>query len=85
MRTLKTNYDAKFDILYARYSGAGHSYGEEEPDGIVTFRSIAEDTVTGEAIYGFQKRLENGTLNLDELPIPLGRTALINVLPGCFI
>jgi len=71
MQTITTSYDEKFDILYARYSGAAHSYGEEEPDGIVTFRSIANDTITGEAIYNFQEKMTNGVLNLAELPIPL--------------
>lgn len=85
MQALTTNYDEKFDILYARYSGMGHSYGEEEPDGIVTFRSIADESITGEAIYGFQRRLADGTLNLEELPIPLEREVVVNVLPGCLI
>lgn len=71
MQTLAINYDKKFDILYARYPGSGHSYGEEDPDGIITYRNIEDDSITGIAIYEARDRITHGKIELKSLPVSL--------------
>lgn len=71
---LNLNYDKKFDILYARLPFNGHSYGEEDNDGIITYYNIETDAVTGVAIYSFRKRLESGSLSLLNFPFQIDFT-----------
>ena len=61
MSTIAMDYDKKYDIFYT----------EEDDDGIVTYHSIKTDKITGIAVYSFKKRLQNGTLRLNMLPVPL--------------
>lgn len=68
---LNLDYDKQFDILYARLPFCGHSYGEEDADGIVTYHNIENDSVTGVAIYSFKKRLESGTIPKIKLPFSI--------------
>lgn len=70
MSAINLNYDSKFDILYARLSDYDPSYGDEE-DGIVTFFSIATDTITGLAIYNAKQRIQSGDIEAAMLPIPI--------------
>ena len=70
MSTLAINYDAKYDILYARFSDYSPSYGDED-DGIVTFYSIETDSVTGMAIYNAKKKIHAGSIDRSRLPIPI--------------
>lgn len=53
---LSGSYDEKHDILYIYYKGRDYSYGTEDPDGVVTMRSISSDDVTGFLIYNFKLR-----------------------------
>lgn len=73
MSTIAIDYDKKYDILYARLPFSDHSYGSEN-NGIVTFHSIETDEVTGMAVYSFKERLEKGSINLNELPVPIDLT-----------
>lgn len=68
---LNLSYDKQFDILYARLPFSGHSYGEENSDGVVTYHNIETDAVTGVAIYSFKKRLENGSIFTVRLPFAI--------------
>ena len=68
---LNLDYDKQFDILYARLPFCGHSYGEENEDGVITYHNIENDSVTGIAIYSFKKRLENGSISRIELPLSI--------------
>ena len=71
MSTIAMDYDKKYDIFYARYPLNEHSYTEEDDDGIVTYHSIKTDKIPAIAVYSFKKRLQNGTLRLNMLPVPL--------------
>ena len=71
MNTINLSYDKKHDIFYARFPFTGHSYGDEDEDGLITYRNIENDSVTGLAIYSFKERLNAGNIYLDQLPIPL--------------
>lgn len=75
MSVLNLNYDSKFDILYARVSEYEPSYGDEE-DGIVTYFSIETDAITGMAIFNAKKKILNGNLDVDMLPIPIDLNAI---------
>ena len=55
---LSGSYDEKNDILYIYYKGKDCSYGEEDPEGVVTMRSIETDKVTGFLIYDLRKRTD---------------------------
>ena len=71
MQKLNLKYDKQYDILYARFPFDGHSYGEEDDNGIITFHNIETDRITGIAIYTFYERFKAGLLNLRSLPVPL--------------
>ena len=71
MHTINLDYDKQYDILYARFPFSGHSYGEEDDNGVVTFHNIETDNVTGIAVYDFKTRLIYGNLNLKSLPVSL--------------
>ena len=75
MLVLNLNYDSKYDILYVRTSEYTPSYGDET-DGVVTFRSIDTDAVTGMAIYNVKTRVQNGDINESMLPIPINLSSL---------
>ena len=68
---LNLDYDKQFDILYARLPFSGHSYGEEDSDGVITYHNIETGAVTGVAIYSFKKRLENGSISTIHLPFAI--------------
>lgn len=74
MSTLNLNYDAKYDILYARFSDYSPSYGDED-DGVVTYYSIETDDITGMAIYNIKEKILAGRINGSLLPIPIDLNA----------
>lgn len=71
MRTINLDYDKQYDILYARFPFSGHSYGDEDDNGIITFHNIETDSITGIAVHSFRERFVAGSLNLQLLPVPL--------------
>ena len=75
MSTLNLNYDAKYDILYARRSDYSPSYGDE-CNGVVTYYSIETDCITGMAIYNIKEKMRTGSINGSHLPIPLDLNAV---------
>ena len=60
---LAGSYDERNDILYIYYKGKDYSYGTEEPDDFVTFRSINDDRLTGYLIYGFKDKVSRGVID----------------------
>ena len=52
------SYDERHDILYIYYKNKELSYGTEDPEGVVTMRSIETDQVIGFLIYDFKKRTD---------------------------
>lgn len=68
---LNLAYDKQFDILYARLPFTGHSYGEEDSNGVITYHNIENDSITGVAIYSFKERLENGSIFSIHLPFSI--------------
>lgn len=80
MSPVAINYDRKFDILYARYINAGHSYGEEDDNGIVTFHSIETDDVTGVAVFSISQKLKDEAFDLSLLPVPLAKQNVDRVI-----
>ena len=82
--TLTANYDKEFDILYVRRSPYPASYGDEDDNGVVTLRSIVDDSISGMIIYDFKKRLENEEATSLDLPfeIDLYNPALLDILRG---
>ena len=81
---LTANYDKEFDILYVRLTPYPASYGDEDDNGVVTLRSIADDSISGMIIYDFKKRLENGEIRSLDLPlgIDLRSPSLLDILTG---
>lgn len=71
MSAVAMNYDRKYDILYARYPNAGHSYGEENDDGVVVYHNIENDSITGVAVYSISEKLKSGKFDISMLPVPL--------------
>lgn len=63
---LAGSYDERNDILYIYYKGRDYSYGTEDPDGFVTFRSIADDSLTGYLIYGFKDKIGSGVIDISK-------------------
>ena len=60
---LAGSYDERNDILYIYYKGRDYSYGNEELDDFVTFRSITDDRLTGYLIYGFKDKVKRGVID----------------------
>ena len=71
MLTAAISYDEKYDILYMRPTQYVPSYADEDDDGIITLRSIEDDSAVGMAVYDFKKRMLNHTLPSSELPFPV--------------
>ena len=71
MLTAAISYDEKYDILYMRPTPYVPSYADEDDDGIITLRSIEDDSAVGMAVYDFKKRMLNHTLPRNELPFPV--------------
>ena len=66
---LAGSYDERNDILYIYYKGRDYSYGTEDPDGFVTFRSIDGDQLTGYLIYSFKDKISRGALDASQLDL----------------
>ena len=58
------SYDEKEDILYVCKKGTSYSYANEEPKGLVTFRSMETDEVTGIIVYDFLKKLTGNEIDI---------------------
>lgn len=69
--TTTINYDAKYDVFYVRPTASIDSYADEDDDGIITLRSILDDSIVGMVIYDFKRKARNGTLQKSNLPLPL--------------
>ena len=50
------NLDKKNDILYIALSDMRYSYGEETENGVVVFRNMKDESITGVTIFDFLKR-----------------------------
>ena len=61
------SYDEQHDVLYIYYKGRKHSYGKEHPEGIITFKTINSDELSGYLIYDFKKRSAAGELDISSL------------------
>jgi hypothetical protein len=57
----KIKYDAEYDVLYLTLGNTANSYGDEEPDNIITLRDFDTDDVTGYTIMNFKRICENGS------------------------
>lgn len=64
---LSWSYDEHFDILYISAKGRDYSYGEDQDNGIVVFRSIETGAFTGYIIYDFIKNYDTKQLDLTVL------------------
>lgn len=49
------NYDTNYDVLHVSIGDTSNSYGEEEPDNIVTLKDINTEKVTGYTIMNFKQ------------------------------
>lgn len=72
------SYDERHDTIYIYKRGKDYSYGTEETDGIVVFKSIESDEITGIIIYDFKKRVNSNSLNVNNLPFKIDWTALFS-------
>lgn len=59
---LKINYDKTYDIMYVSVGNKANSYGDEKIDGLVIMKDLDTDEITGFTVFGFKKRLEEGSL-----------------------
>lgn len=66
---LAGSYDEKNDILYIYYKGRDYSYGTEDPEDFVTFRSIEDDSLTGYLIYGFKDKVNRGVIDISKFDL----------------
>ena len=64
------NYE-KYDVFYLRPKEFISSYADEDDNGIVTLRSIFDDSIIGMVIYDFKQRASKGMLQQCQLPLPL--------------
>ena len=71
----KAPYTSDIAINYDR-----DTYGDEDENGVVTLRTVADDRIVGEIIYDFQKRCRDHSLPLAYLPIPLDGAIDVNGL-----
>ena len=71
MSTPAISYDSEFDIFYLRLLPAVPSYADEDDDGVVTLRSISDESIMGMVIYRFKERLLTGELENCKLPLSL--------------
>lgn len=62
------SYDEKSDVLYVCKKGKNYSYICEKPEGIVTFRSMETDEVTGIIVYDFLKKFTSNEIDISALP-----------------
>jgi len=69
--TLNLNYDKRYDVLYVRMPSEEAFYGNEDDNGIVTLLGTSTNEVRGVMIYGFARRLHDGKISSQDLPIPL--------------
>ena len=69
--TSAISYDARYDVFYMRPKEYVSSYADEDDCGVVTLRSIIDDSVVGMVIYNFRSKFKNGTLSSFDLPLPL--------------
>lgn len=68
---LKINYDQKFDVLYIKIGDSKSSYGDEDVPGLVVFRNIETDVITGITIFDFKKRMNDKSILDLDLPIDI--------------
>lgn len=65
------NYDKQFDVLYVRPAKYIPSYADEDDNGVVTLRSVDDDSIVGMVLYDFTARVNGGTIEQCELPFPI--------------
>lgn len=63
------DHDAKFDVVYIKLKDDSNSYGDEIADGVVVFRDLSSDEVTGITIMDFNKRYKNN--KIPKLPVEI--------------
>lgn len=80
--TTTINYDEKYDVFYLRPKEFVSSYAEENDNGVVTLRSMLDDTIIGMVIYDFKIRVRSGILQKCQLPLPLdfGNPDIVRIL-----
>ncbi len=73
MRTMKINYDSRFDTLYLTFSSSDNSYGDDSSDSIILLRDMDTEEITGLTILSFLKKYRAKTLpkRLSELDISI--------------
>ena len=72
--TSAISYDERYDVFYMRPKEYVSSYADEDECGVVTLRSIMDDSVVGMVIYNFKSKFIDGSLSKFKLPLPLDLT-----------
>lgn len=62
------SYDERHDVLYVCKQDKGYSYGTDDNNGLVTFRSMETDEVTGIIVYDFLKKFTSNEIDISALP-----------------
>jgi hypothetical protein len=65
------NHDEKYDVLSLSFAENSHSYGCDEHDGIVVFRNMQSDEITGVMIYDFTRRYNDRTIMKINFPFQI--------------
>lgn len=68
-KDLSGSYDEKCDVLYVCKKGQNYSYPTEDSEGLLTFRSMETDEVTGIIVYDFLKKFTSNEIDISALPI----------------
>lgn len=56
MKTMKFDYDRRFDTLYIALGDKSNSYGDDSLDGAILMRDMETEDITGITILSFLKK-----------------------------
>lgn len=62
MKTMKVNYDKRYDTLYVAFADKSNSYGDDTVDGLIVMRDLTTDEITGLTILRFLSKYREGDL-----------------------
>ena len=73
----KADYDRENDILYIKFGSTKSSFGDEATDGIVVFRDLFTDDVTGLTVFYPRKRHDQRIRELKALGFSVNIDSMI--------
>lgn len=68
---LSINLDKKNDVLYITTDDMRESYGDEIENGLVVFRDLSTEQITGVTVFDFLKKYQKNEIDSIKLPIDI--------------